>query len=248
MTSNFADAAAEQRVLGQLVEREVIMNMSCIISMAQQLSSSGGKTDYFDEDDTIEWFSPPVDKEEAIWQEGFDVVQLDDEDRSWAWHPREVRPYEGLPPEYSVYQARTADEPEAPLTWWFSVYGDTDWCDSANDEGFDSRELAEKAAWRHWLENEQELFDEKEEALDDCVERNDIDLEDHRREVYEHWAVTGYFARKLSAHGELVFDFCGVDVWGRQCTGQSILMDWVIKQIATEMEILPGMKYDWSER
>ena len=37
------------------------------------------------------------------------------------------------------------------------------------------------------------------------------------------------------------------NVWGRGCSGQSILLDWVVGKIAEEMGILEGMEHDWSK-
>lgn len=58
------------------------------------------------------------------------------------------------------------------------------------------------------------------------------DLEPYQSEVYEHWAVTDWFADKLEAAGEKVDrDFAGLCVWARTTTGQSMTMDGVIQRI-----------------
>lgn len=60
--------------------------------------------------------------------------------------------------------------------------------------------------------------------------------EPYDREVFEHWAVTTWFAEKLIAQGEKVdTDFAGVNVWARTTTGQSISMDGCIKNIYDAM-------------
>lgn len=60
-------------------------------------------------------------------------------------------------------------------------------------------------------------------------------LEPYPTEVYEHWAVTDWFADKLEAAGEKVDrDFAGLCVWGRTTTGQSIAMDSVVARIYAE--------------
>lgn len=51
-------------------------------------------------------------------------------------------------------------------------------------------------------------------------------------EVYEWWIVDRYFASKLSEHGEIVIDG---NIWGRQCTGQSIVLDYVVRSIYNEI-------------
>ncbi len=63
-----------------------------------------------------------------------------------------------------------------------------------------------------------------------------LDLSEAETEVYEHWIVSNWFARKLEAHGETVeHDFYGLTIWGRTCTGQAILLDSVICEIYDEL-------------
>jgi hypothetical protein len=79
-------------------------------------------------------------------------------------------------------------------------------------------------------------------------EKDDLESEQEEpREVYEHWAVTRWFAEKLKQHGETTGDLFDFHVWGRCTTGQSISMDCVILEIAAEMEILDGQKNSWAE-
>jgi hypothetical protein len=63
----------------------------------------------------------------------------------------------------------------------------------------------------------------------------DVDTDDFKSDVYEHWAVTDWLGRRLAAKGECVGEVCGTTVWGRCTTGQSISMDGVIEQIAKEI-------------
>lgn len=63
------------------------------------------------------------------------------------------------------------------------------------------------------------------------------DLEPIDREVFEHWIVSDWLARKLEAKGEKVdFDFAGLTVWVRTTTGQAITQDAVIQEIHAEMQ------------
>jgi hypothetical protein len=74
--------------------------------------------------------------------------------------------------------------------------------------------------------------EEKKEAIE-----NDEELEscgECSREVYEHWAVSHYLARKLIDKGEMVSDFMGILIWARTTTGQAILLDGVIQEIEKE--------------
>lgn len=63
---------------------------------------------------------------------------------------------------------------------------------------------------------------------------SDYNLDPDTDEVYEHWLVSGWLARKLEQQGEVIGEFAGLTIWGRGCTGQSITMDYVIEQITAE--------------
>lgn len=52
-------------------------------------------------------------------------------------------------------------------------------------------------------------------------------------EALEHWIVSTWLARKLEDLGEMVCrDICGLTVWGRRTTGQTISVDHVMLTIA----------------
>lgn len=69
-------------------------------------------------------------------------------------------------------------------------------------------------------------------AQDYCSENN---LDPERSEVYEHWIVSGWFARKMAEQGHPTSDdICGFTIWGRATTGQSISMDHAVLQVAAE--------------
>ena len=73
------------------------------------------------------------------------------------------------------------------------------------------------------------------------------DIDSEYQEIYEWYLVNGWFADKLAAHGEPVIrdgDICGC-LWGRTCTGQAILLDYVISVICEELEILEGQSHEW---
>lgn len=73
---------------------------------------------------------------------------------------------------------------------------------------------------------------------------DDIDeLDTEPQEIFEWWMVSDWFANKLVEKGESVL--LDESIWGRSCTGQAILLDWVISQICYDMEILEGQKYEW---
>lgn len=91
--------------------------------------------------------------------------------------------------------------------------------------------------WKTWVKasahrdprEDQEEYASAEEL---CRE---YDIEPYDREVFEHWAVTDWFADKLIAAGEKVDkDFAGLCVWARTTTGQAIYADGVIERIYAE--------------
>ena len=98
-----------------------------------------------------------------------------------------------------------------------------------------------------WVDRENhtisEPFDTEAEAYDNCCYENSLDPE--YIEAYEHWIVTDWLAKKLEAHGEMVGDIFGLTIWGRTCSGQAILLDYVISKICEELEILEGQKNEW---
>ena len=51
------------------------------------------------------------------------------------------------------------------------------------------------------------------------------------REPYEFWIVSDYFASKLKESNELLTDHWGFWIWGRETTGQSILIDYIFQKI-----------------
>lgn len=62
-----------------------------------------------------------------------------------------------------------------------------------------------------------------------------LNIDWHDREVYEHWAVSGWLGRKLNEQGEKTLELYGMTVWCRCTTGQSICLDRVIQEIACEL-------------
>lgn len=74
------------------------------------------------------------------------------------------------------------------------------------------------------------------------------DIEPHRTEVYEHWIVSDFLGRKLKERGETVEEVFDFTIWGRTCSGQAILLDYVIGTIAESMGILEGQEHSWADK
>ena len=88
-------------------------------------------------------------------------------------------------------------------------------------------------------------YDDIENPYEQTEDEDDI----QPQEIYEWYLVTDWLADQLAEHGEPVIrngEICG-SLWGRTCCGQMIICDGVIEQIASDLEILEGQKYDWSE-
>ena len=69
------------------------------------------------------------------------------------------------------------------------------------------------------------------------------DLDTKPQEVYEWWVVSGWLLEQLQAKGECIIPH--MDIWGRTCTGQAILLDEVISCVCFDMGILEGQRNEW---
>lgn len=65
--------------------------------------------------------------------------------------------------------------------------------------------------------------------------------------INEWWLCTKRLGEKLEEHGEFIIFHSDFAIWGRESFGIDPAYDDVIKDIATELEILPGMSHDWSK-
>lgn len=74
------------------------------------------------------------------------------------------------------------------------------------------------------------------------------DFESQPKEIYEWWIVKEWLYKKLIAKGEAGLEWGNNCYWGRTTTGQAILLDSVISEICSEMEILEGQKYSWGKK
>ena len=65
------------------------------------------------------------------------------------------------------------------------------------------------------------------------------------QEIYEYWFVAKWLAEKLEEKGEVIIYHFNSPIWGRQASGQAILLDGVISEICEDLEILDGQRYSW---
>jgi hypothetical protein len=81
-----------------------------------------------------------------------------------------------------------------------------------------------------------DVFDSEGDAAKAFCEYYSLDVQEYAGEVFEHWIISDWLARKLEAKDECVVrDFMGLTIWGRTCTGQGIACDWVIQEIYNEL-------------
>lgn len=137
--------------------------------------------------------------------------------------------------EYILQQ----DDRNAPFTWE----------DVENYYIDNSEEIEELQEQVDELEELEELTEEQDKQLDelkDQIEELESEQEEPQ-EIYEWWSVTNWLANKLKSKGECIVSDGYNSYWGRCTTGQAILLDGVISEIAEDMEILEGMAKDWNK-
>ena len=101
------------------------------------------------------------------------------------------------------------------------------------------KELKEYLKDRFTEETSLEVLDTEE--LKDLADDLFIDIDNfiEPEEALEHWIVSDWLADKLEAYGELITkDFLGLTIWGRTCSGQAIMLDWVISKICNDLDML----------
>jgi hypothetical protein len=86
-------------------------------------------------------------------------------------------------------------------------------------------------------------LEEEKKALEE--EKEQLESEDDPIEAYEHWIVSDWLAERLAEKGEITGELLGLTLWGRTTTGQAICLDGVIREIASDMGILPGQPNAW---
>lgn len=106
-----------------------------------------------------------------------------------------------------------ADHPSMDEAW--KALCEAEGIEAEYDDTYVSRENDEDEQWKDLCEHER--------------------IEPHRVEIYEHWIVSNYFARKMEEkdHG-VKGELFGMTMWGRPCTGQAIYVDHAVQEAALE--------------
>lgn len=74
-----------------------------------------------------------------------------------------------------------------------------------------------------------DIWDEDPDCIGDNYCPSELDPE--LREPYEFWIVSDFLASNLKAENQLLTNCWGFWIWGRETTGQSILLDYVFQKI-----------------
>ena len=144
----------------------------------------------------------------------------------------------------AVLRAGTGDK-EYPLPTYEDIQNAyTFCCPNCGAEEINSQDF-ERPEYLNQPENTSE--EEIRYGCESCGHKWNEEPESEPQEILEWWIVTEWLAKKLLAHNEPILEWGNNWYWGRTCSGQAILLDGVISEIAEEMEILEGQKYDWSK-
>lgn len=93
--------------------------------------------------------------------------------------------------------------------------------------------------YRNSLECKIGILNSSIKNLEDIVSQLEEEHGTHK-EPLEWWLCTRYFTDKLEAKGEAILELFGERWWGRTCSGQAIILDYVIGSIGEDMQILEG--------
>lgn len=91
------------------------------------------------------------------------------------------------------------------------------------------------------------------QGLEDINEKIQSEIEElenlnqESKEIYEWYVVSNYLGEKLEKKGEPTINDGYTTYWGRTTSGQAILLDHVISEICSDMEILDGQKSSWAK-
>ena len=208
-----------QELASRLVEREVYYCVSSLVStlsaLAQNCDSRVLRGECLDWEEDIlpllEW----VDYEEALRQYVMDDADLDDMENM----VEECGYWDGLVDAsgYTTYLSEFTPTPEKEEADEFS-----EWLD------------AEQGRESNFREAVADFLIENGDVKELC-QSYDVDVDDYRNEIYEHYIVSSWLAARLAERGEVTGNLCGLTTWGRGTTGQSICMDHVIRCIIEEL-------------
>jgi len=215
---------SKQDLAARLVQREVFQCISSLVSGLAKIANEVNYSNFndafgIDQDDLYNLCQRP-NYEEAARSFIMDDADLDDLESI----ADEVGHWDDVL-EAVVPAVREFEDDETVM---FTYVGTT--------ENFTDEDEAREAA----IESSMGLIREKVWAMVTTQEEFQKIVQDHNLdydydEVYEHYSISDWLARKLSDEGEITGEVAGLTVWGRCCTGQSMTLDPVIQKIATDL-------------
>ena len=210
-----------QELARRLVDREVYYCVSSLVStlsaLAQNCDSRVMRDECLDWEEDILPLLESINYEDAVraWVMDSSGTDVDSLERAveMGGYWENVVDASG----YTTYLSEFTPTPEQE-----EAFDLQDWLDADPERDEKFREL---------------VFKQLEETSDmsELCRELDIDTDEFRGDIYEHWIVSSWLARKLEERGEVVGELCGLTIWGRGATGQSICMDHVIRCIIEEL-------------
>jgi hypothetical protein len=133
------------------------------------------------------------------------------------------------------------------LKYDMELFEEINWYVDLSEEIEDAQENLKE--WEQLLLAEDDPFrTEKDYSkisyIEDKIEEIKTSIEDlereqeEPREIYEWYAVSSWLGEKLEEKGCVVFQHGLTTIWGRETTGQAILLDSVISEICKDLELL----------
>ena len=210
-----------QELASRLVDREVFYCVSSLVSTLSVLVQNVGYN--VQRDECISWeedilpLLESTNYEEAVraWvmdSRGTDVESLERAVEIGGYWENVVDAS-----GYTTYLSEFIPTPEQEEAFDFQDWLDAD---SERDEKF--REI---------------VFAQLESTSDmeELCREFQVDTDDFRGDIYEHWLTSDWLARKLKERGEVTGELCGLTIWGRGATGRSICLDRVIQNLAIDL-------------
>lgn len=217
-----------QDLAGKLVNREVVCCVSSLISgimeISRQVSYKAMQSAFGTDSDELSELFTSYDYEEAARQFIMDDADLDE--------------LESIADEHG-YWSDVIDNADVPVTFASKPDEDGDvlWgftgAEAEYGDENDALEAAVDSVMPAIREGVWKLVSETSDAYEQvCTE---FSLDPEMLEVYEHYVCSSWLLSKLAEKGEITGEVCGLDIWGRCCTGQSVSMDHTVREITREL-------------